>query len=154
MEWTHDGYTISDDRSRLDVDAIHRYLSEESYWARGIPRERVERGLRNSLCFGLYRGDELVGFARAITDRASFAYLADVFVLDPHRGRGLGIWLVETVLGHPDLQDLRQFILGTADAHSLYERFGWKPLERIERFMSIERLPEELYGEPPGDAAA
>jgi GNAT superfamily N-acetyltransferase len=148
MEWARDdGYTISDDRSRLDVDVIHRYLSEESYWSPGIPRDVVERGLDNSLNFGLYAGDgELAGFARAITDRACIGYLGDVFVLEPHRGRGLGVWLVETVLAHPDLQGLRRFFLATADAHELYGRFGWKPLEEVEIFMSIERDPRELYG--------
>ena len=144
---TRGPYEIDDDRDRLDREAIHRYLSGESYWAPGIPRERVDKAIDGSLCFGVYRGGELVGFARAVTDRATFAYLADVFVLESERGNGLGVWLVETVLEHPDLQGLRQFILGTADAHSLYERFGWRPLERVERFMSIERKPEDIYGD-------
>ena len=146
MERARDGYVISDDPSRLDRDLIHRFLSEESYWSPGIPREVVDRALDNSLCFGVYHRDEQAAFARAVTDRATFAYLADVFVVDAHRGRGLGKWLVEPVLQHPDLQGLRQFILGTWDAHRLYERYGWRPLERVERFMSIERNPEDLYG--------
>jgi ribosomal protein S18 acetylase RimI-like enzyme len=146
MERDRDGYLISDDPARLDRALIHRFLSEESYWAAGIPRDLVERALDNSICFGVYRGGEQVGFARAVTDRATFAYLSDVFVLDEHRGLGLGQWLVETVLEHPDLQGLRQFILGTWDAHSLYERFGWHPLERPERFMTIEYRPEDIYG--------
>ena len=105
----------------------------------------MDRALDNSICFGVYRGEEQVAFARVVTDRATFGYLADVFVVDAHRGRGLGKWLVEAVLDHPELQGLRQFILGTWDAHGLYERFGWRPLKRVERFMSIERRPEDLY---------
>ena len=146
MERERDGYVISDDPSRLDRALIHRFLSEESYWAPGIPRELVDRALDNSICFGVYSGGEQVAFARAVTDRATFAYLADVFVVGAHRGRGIGKWLVEAVLEHPDLQDLRQFVLGTWDAHALYERYGWRPLERAERFMSIEYRPEDLYG--------
>jgi GNAT superfamily N-acetyltransferase len=145
MERARDGYVISDDPARLDRDLIHRFLSEESYWSPGIPRQVVDRALDNSICFGVYAGSEQVAFARAVTDRATFAYLADVFVVESHRGRGLGQWLVETVLEHRDLQGLRQFILGTWDAHGLYEQFGWRPLERVERFMSIEHMPEDLY---------
>src|SRR3954453_19837493 len=101
MEWTRDGYTISDDPARVDVDAVHRYLSEESYWAPGVPRDVVERSIAGSLPFGLYAPNgALAGFARAVTDRAVFAYVADVFVLDAHRGRGLGIWLVQTPPAH------------------------------------------------------
>jgi GNAT superfamily N-acetyltransferase len=108
---------------------VHRFLSEEAYWSPGVSRERVERSIENSIVFGLYHGAEQIGFARVVTDRAAFAYLADVFVISEHRGRGLGKWLVETVLSHPDLQGLRKFILGTADAHSLYERFGFRPVD-------------------------
>jgi GNAT superfamily N-acetyltransferase len=122
-------YTISTDRERLDIDLIHRFLSEESYWAPGVRRDVVERSIANSLCFGLHRGSEQVGFARVVTDRAAFAYLADVFVVRAHRGRGLGKWLIETVIAHPDLQNLRRFFLGTADAHSLYERYGFRPID-------------------------
>ena len=146
MEQARDGYVISDDPARLDRDLIHRFLSEESYWAPGIPRDVVERALDNSICFGVYADGEQVAFARAVTDQATFGYLADVFVVEAHRGHGLGQWLVEAVLEHPDLQGLRQFILGTWDAHGLYERYGWRPLERVERFMSIEHQPEDLYG--------
>jgi GNAT superfamily N-acetyltransferase len=151
MERARDDYMISDDRSRLDRELIHRFLSEEAYWSPGIPRAVVDRALDNSICFGIYHGDELAAFARVVTDRATFGYLADVFVVDAHRGRGLGKWLVETVLEHPDLQGLRQFILGTADAHELYERFGWRPLPDPGRFMTIERKPGDIYG-PPGGA--
>ncbi len=129
MEWSRGEYVISTERERLDLDLVHRFLSEESYWAPGVERELVERSIENSLCFGLYDGNGQVGFARVVTDRAAFAWLADVFVLSDHRGRGLGKWLVETVLAHPDLQRLRRFFLGTADAHSLYERYGFRPAD-------------------------
>jgi GNAT superfamily N-acetyltransferase len=129
LEWERGEYSISTDADRLDIDLIHRFLSEESYWAPGVKREIVERSIENSLSFGLYRGSGQVGFARVVTDRAAFAYLADVFVLPGDRGRGLGKWLVETVLSHPDLQNLRRFFLGTADAHSLYERHGFRPVD-------------------------
>ena len=129
MEWRRGEYVISTERERLDLDVVHRFLSKESYWAQGVERELVERSIENSLCFGLYDNDGQVGFARVVTDRAAFAWLADVFVLADHRGRGLGKWLVETVLAHPDLQQLRRFFLGTADAHSLYERYGFRPAD-------------------------
>jgi GNAT superfamily N-acetyltransferase len=121
-------YTISTDPARLDLDLVHRFLSEEAYWSPGVSRETVERSIRHSIVFGLYRGSEQVGFARVVSDRAAIAYLADVFVVSDHRDRGLGKWLIETVLSHPDLQGLRRFFLGTADAHSLYERFGFRPV--------------------------
>src|SRR4051794_34275340 len=111
-EWRRGEYVISTDRARLDLDLVHRFLSEDAYWSPGIARDLVERSIRNSLCFGLYDGEGQVGFARVVTDRAAFAYLADVFVVPEHRGGGLGKWLVETVLSHPDLQDLRRFFLG------------------------------------------
>jgi GNAT superfamily N-acetyltransferase len=129
MEWRRNECLISTDAQGLDLDVIHRFLSEESYWAPGVTREVVARSIENSICFGLYGASGQVGFARVITDRAAFAYLADVFVLPEHRGRGLGKWLVETVLSHPDLQNLRRFFLGTADAHSLYERYGFRPID-------------------------
>jgi GNAT superfamily N-acetyltransferase len=130
MQWERGEYLISTAPERLDLDVIHRFLSEESYWAPGVEREVVARSIENSLCFGLYHGDVQVGFARVVTDRAAFAWLADVFVLPAHRGRGLGKWLVETVLAHPDLRGLRRFMLGTADAHSLYERYGFGPVDQ------------------------
>jgi GNAT superfamily N-acetyltransferase len=129
VEWRRGGYSISTDPERLDIDIIHRFLRADSYWAAGVEREIVERSIENSICFGLYDDSRQVGFARVVTDRAAFAYLADVFVLPDHRGRGLGKWLVETVLSHPDLQGLRRFVLGTADAHSLYERHGFRPVD-------------------------
>ena len=146
MEWKRDGLTISTDRSRLDRDAIHEFL-RGSYWARGIPRELVDRAIDNSLCFGLYDGDRLVGFARAITDFTTFAYLSDVFVLESHRGRGLGTWFMETVLSHPDLQNLRRWMLATADAHGLYQKVGFTALSKPERIM--EKLLANAYGAGP-----
>jgi len=135
MEWTRADYLISTDPGRLDRDAIWRFL-RTSYWSPGIPREVVERGIENSLVFGLFESSGAqAGFARAVTDRARFAWLADVFVLEQHRGRGLGVWLVQTVLAHPDLGGLR-LVLGTADAHGLYERFGFRtvdPARMMER---------------------
>jgi GNAT superfamily N-acetyltransferase len=139
-----DGYAISADPGRIDVDFVHRYLSEESYWARGVPRELVARSIANSLCFGLYGPDgRQAGFARVVTDRASFAWLADVFVDDRHRGRGLGKALVATLLRHPELQGLRRFMLSTADAHGLYTPFGFAPPSRPERLLAI--VPPDPY---------
>ncbi len=129
MEWRRGDYVISTDATSLDLEVIHRFLSEEAYWSRGVERAVVERSIANSVCFGLYGAAGQVGFARVVTDRAAVAYLGDVFVLPEHRGRGLGKWLVETVLAHPDLQALRLFFLGTADAHSLYERYGFRPID-------------------------
>ena len=147
MEWTRDGYTISDDPARVDVDAVQRYLSQESYWAPGVPRDVVERSIAWSLPFGLYAPDgSLAGFARAVTDRAVFAYLADVFVLEAHRGHGLGVWLMEVVMEHPELQGMRRWVLYTEDAHGLYERFGFGPAATPERYMELVREAGQLYG--------
>lgn len=135
------GYRISTDTSEMNVEIIHRYLSESSYWAKNIPIEVVARSIRNSFCFGVFQGSEQVGFARMITDRATFGYLADVFILPEHRGRGLSKWLVTTIHVHPDLQGLRRWLLGTLDAHGLYAQFGWQPLPEtiVSRFMQIHQ---------------
>jgi len=135
-------YRISTDPRRLDLDVIHGFLAG-SYWARGVPREVVQRSLEGSLCFGVFDGASQVGFARVVTDRATFAYLADVFVLESHRGRGLALWLMECILQHPDLQGLRRWALATRDAHGLYSRVGFTPLHRPESFM--ERLDRDVY---------
>ncbi len=133
------GYEISTDPARLDVDYVHAFLTG-SYWSPGIPRETVERAIAGSLNFGLYAPDGApAGFARVVSDNATFAYLADVFVDPDHRGRGLGVWLVETVLAHPDLQGLRRWALATADAHELYARFGFAPPSRPDHQLFIER---------------
>ena len=133
------GYEISTDPARLDLDVIHGYL-REAYWSPGVPRDVVERSIARSLCFGLYAPDGAqAGFARVVTDGATFAWIADVFVLEPHRGRGLGVWLMETLLAHPELQGLRRTVLATNDAHGLYERFGFEPLPTPERWMALVR---------------
>ena len=133
--WHQDDYSISTDRSRLDLDLIHNYLSNESYWATGRGREVVERSIENSLAFGIYKGDQQVGFARIVTDYATFAWVADVFVLPDHRGIGLSKWLMEVIIEHPQLQAFRRWVLSTKDAHGLYERFGFIKLHRPERWM-------------------
>jgi len=125
---------ISTDAARLDLDAIHAYLST-SYWAAGRSRELVAKSVANSLCFGVYDGARQVGLARVVTDRATFAYLCDVYVLESHRGRGIGKQLMRAVVAHPDLQGLRRFQLVTRDAHTLYEPFGFTPLAQPERHM-------------------
>jgi len=127
---------VSTDRGRLQIDVVHAFLAR-SYWAEGIPRNTVERSIANSLCFGLYDGAGQVGFARVITDRATYAYLADVFVLESHRGRGLSAWLMECIRSHPELQGLRRWGLVTRDAHGLYRKFGFRELRHPERFMEI-----------------
>lgn len=125
---------ISSDPNRLDVALIHRWLSEESYWARGRSMELVQRSIANSLCFGVYHGGRQIGFARVVTDRTTFAWLADVFVLDGYRGRGYGKSLVAAALAHPELQGLRRWLLATKDAHTLYEQFDFTPVPP-DRFM-------------------
>jgi GNAT superfamily N-acetyltransferase len=148
MEHVHrerGGYLVSSDPARLDVDAIHAFLTT-SYWSPGIPRTVVERAIAGSLCFGLFAGDRQIGFARVITDRATFAYLADVYVLDEHRGRGLGTWLIETVVAHPALRGLRRFVLVTRDAHGLYEKFGFRAIKSPENYMELHR--PDAYADP------
>jgi len=120
-------YLITTDASRLDVDVIYNYLSQ-SYWAAGIPRHIVEKSIDNSLCFGVFHQGAQVGFARLITDKATFAYLADVFILPGYRGKGLSKLLMEVIHSHPELQNLRRWMLATRDAHGLYSQFGWQPL--------------------------
>jgi GNAT superfamily N-acetyltransferase len=135
QSWQRGDYSISSDGARLDLDLIHNYLSNESYWATGRSREVVERSIHNSLPFGIYHGNDQVGFARIVTDYATFAWVADVFVLPEYRGRGLSKWLMEVIITHPDLQGFRRWVLSTKDAHGLYERFGFIPLHRPERWM-------------------
>ena len=136
-------YEISADPARLDLDVIHGYLTR-SYWSPGIPRETVERAVANSLCFGIYTTDGAqVGFARLITDKATYAYLADVFVLEEHRGKSMSKRLMETIIAHPQLQGLRRWTLATRDAHELYARYGFTPLANPSRFM--ERHTPDVY---------
>ena len=127
------------DPARLDIDVIHTFLSEESYWSKGIPRDVVERAIAHSLCFGMYKDGAQVGFARVVSDHATFALLADVFVLDGHRGKGLSKWLMQVVVAHPDLQGLRRLLLLTSDAHELYRKFGFTEIGNAWRFMEVLR---------------
>jgi GNAT superfamily N-acetyltransferase len=131
-------YSISTNPNRLDLGAIHGFLSR-SFWAEAIPKKLVAKSIRNSLCFGVFHEREQVGFARVVTDRATFAYLCDVYILESHRGKGLSTWLIEAVMAHPDLQGLRRFQLVTRDAHGLYTRFGFGAPKHPERHMEIFR---------------
>ena len=141
-EWQRGAYTISTDNNRLDMSLIHNFLTQ-SYWAKGIPFETVKRSIEHSLSFGLYQNQQQVGFARLVTDYATFAYLADVFILEPFRNQGLSKWLLEVVMAHPELQGFRRWILGTKDAHGLYRQYGFTELKWPERFM--ERLVPDIY---------
>jgi GNAT superfamily N-acetyltransferase len=142
-------YEIDTAKDRLDIGLIHHFLSECSHWARGIPREKLERAIANSLCFGLYRDGGQIGFARAVTDAATFAYLSDVFVIDGHRNAGLGRFLVETVLDHEPLQGLRLWMLVTRDAASLYRRCGFGNLAADRTY--LHRFDPEAYGKAAAD---
>ena len=130
-------YTISTERNKLDLKFIHQFLSTQAYWCLNIPFATVKRSVENSLCFGVYHGDQQVGFARVITDYATIAYLGDVFVVREHRGRGLSKELIGEIMRHPDLQGLRRWILLTSDAHGLYRQFGWLPIAYPDRYMEI-----------------
>jgi GNAT superfamily N-acetyltransferase len=135
FEWQRDEYVVSTDKSRLDLGVIHRYLSEEAYWAQGRTADVVAQSIAHSECFGLYRGAEQVGFARAVTDYATFAWVADVFVLREYRGQGLGHWLMECVVSHPEMQNMRRWTLATRDAHEVYRSVGFKELPNPEKWM-------------------
>jgi GNAT superfamily N-acetyltransferase len=130
-------YLVSTDPARLDPIAIHAFLATSSYWAEAIPLDVVRRSLEGSLCFGLYGPEGQIGLARVITDRATFAYLCDVYVLPAYRGQGLGLWLMQCVMGSPQLQGLRRWLLATADAHRLYAQVGFRVTETPERIMEI-----------------
>jgi GNAT superfamily N-acetyltransferase len=135
MIWERAPYRITDDPNAVDLDVVHRFLTT-SYWSPGVPKDVVARGVAHSLPFSILLGERQVGFARAVTDRATFAYLADVFVLEDQRGQGLGAWLVETVLAHPELQGLRRWLLATRDAHALYRKFGFTAISDVSRLMT------------------
>lgn len=143
MKYRNGEYEIDTDKRRLDIAAIHRFLSRESYWAKNRTLEQTLTAIENSLCFGLYKGRELVGFTRVITDKATFAYVGDVFVLEAHRGRGLSKWLMKTIVEQPDLQGLRRWLLATKDAHGLYEKYDFRELVHPERWM--ERTALDAY---------
>ncbi|MEJ7624706.1 MAG: GNAT family N-acetyltransferase [Pyrinomonadaceae bacterium] len=143
MEESREGFTISTDPGRLDVNVIHGFLSENSYWAADRTREQTQTAIDNSICFGVYIGERQIGFARVVSDRATFAYIGDVFVIEEFRGRALAKWLMETIVGHPDLQGLRRWLLATRDAHGLYDQFGFAGLSHPERWM--ERTAPDAY---------
>ena len=144
LETHRDRFTISTDPARLDIDAIVDMLAR-AYWAIGRPRERTERGIKNSLVFGVYAEDKQIGVARVISDYSIFAYLCDVFIHEDYRAHGLGKWLIQTILEHPDLREMRRWVLVTNDAHGLYKQFGFTSLEDPERWMQMFKLfPEEI----------
>jgi len=143
MEFKRDGFVISTDRSRLDVDSIQKFLAEDSYWARERTPEQTKTAIENSICFGVFDSDRQIGFARVVSDRATFAYVGDVYIISGFRGRGLSKWLMEVIVGHPELQGLRRWVLATRDAHSLYEKFGFMELVHPERWM--ERPAPNAY---------
>ncbi|MEN3331141.1 MAG: hypothetical protein V7641_506 [Blastocatellia bacterium] len=144
-EWKRGEFTISTERARLDLNLIHEFLTT-SYWAAGIPLDVVKRSIEHSLAFGVYQGDRQVGFARLITDYATFAYLADVFIIEEYRGQGLAKWLIEVIIGHPDLQGLRRWMLATRDAHMLYSQAGFVEIKSPESWM--ERHATNVYAKP------
>ena len=131
------GFQLSTDKALLDFETIYHYLHDESYWATGIPVERMQRAIQNSMCFGIYKDGKQAGFARVVTDMASFGYICDVFVLTEYRGLGLSKWLIQSIVDHPDLQGLRRWSLATADAHGLYKQFGFVPLNKPANWMEI-----------------
>ena len=149
MRWNHPaGFVADDDTSRIDLDVVHGFLST-AYWSPGIPRDVLARAISSSLNLGVYSAaGAQVGFARAVTDRATFAWIADVFVLPSHRGHGLGRFVVSTLLDHPDLQGLRRTLLATADAHNLYRSYGFEDLADPTRFLAVTRDPTTLYSQP------
>ena len=144
MQWRQGGFEVSDDAARLDRAMVHRFIALDSYWAKGIPRQTMDKAIDNSPCFGLYGPGGQLGFARVVTDRSTYAYLCDVFVDEAERGAGLGEWLMACVLAHPELQGLRRFSLMTKDAHALYARFGFKPMVDATRYLEIHRA--NAYG--------
>lgn len=132
-----DEYCISTEKSKLDLNAIHNFLSTQSYWCLNIPFEKVKKSIENSLNFGLYFKDQQIGFARIISDFSTMAYLGDVYVLPEHRGKGLSKWMMQVIMSHPELQGLRRWMLLTADAHGLYKQFGWAQVANPDRYMEI-----------------
>jgi GNAT superfamily N-acetyltransferase len=147
MEWRRDNFRVSCDPAAVDREAVAAFLAS-SYWAQGIPRGTVEKSIDGSLCFALLDGARQVGFARVVSDRATIAYLGDVYVLPEYRGRGLGKWLIHCVMSHPELQGLRRWILVTADAHELYRPHGFKALARAEGYMELHNPAVYRPGEP------
>lgn len=136
-ERTHESFLLSTDPAKIDLPTVHRYLSESSYWAKNIPFDVFRTSVQNALCFGIYENGRQAGFARVITDRATFGYIGDVFILDAYRGRGLSKWLMQCILEHPELQGFRRWILATADAHGLYAQSGFHSLAKPDRWMEL-----------------
>src|SRR5437879_10303721 len=145
-EWQRGEYTISTDNERLDLAIIHDFISNHSYWGRGRRIKTVQRSLDHSLNFGIFKNDQQVGFARVVTDFATFAWVADLFILEEHRGQGLAKWLMKSILSHPELQGFRRWVLATKDAHELYRKFGFQELRRPERWM--ERQDPQMQEAP------
>ena len=145
MEYTvtKDDYIISTDKSKIDIEYVHQFLAN-SYWSPGVPIETVKRAMENSLSFGVYENGSQVGYARMITDKATFAYLADVFIDEEYRGKGLGKWFVKMILAHPGLQGLRGIMLATRDAHKLYEQLGFRGIPNPERYMVYNPAPDKI----------
>ena len=130
-------FCISTEKGRLDIDAIHEFLSTKAYWCLNIPKDKVQTAIENSFCFGVYQEKEQIGFARVITDFSTIAYLGDVYIVEEKRGQGVSKWLIETVMNHPDLQGLRRWILLTGDAHGLYRQFGWTDIADPTKWMEL-----------------
>ncbi len=147
-EWGHGDYVISTDQDRLDYSVIYDYLCKTSYWAAGRPMHVIRKSMRRSLPFGLYKGDRQIGFARVVSDYATFAWVADVFILEEFRGQGLSKWLMEVIVSHPELQGLRRWMLATRDAHGLYQQYGFtalaNPARIMERFIDPPNYAEVL----------
>ena len=147
LSWKNSqGFEISTDSSKVDIDRLFQFLSSETYWSKGIPKKLVIESVNHSLNFSLLSPNSgFIGFARVVTDFSTFGWLADVFIDKEYRGKKLGVWLIETISNHPDLQNLRNFLLFTKDAHDLYKKFGWKHLENPEIMLAKKKTPEELY---------
>jgi GNAT superfamily N-acetyltransferase len=137
MNWYRESFIISDEKEKLHPEYIHGYLSKKSYWAEDIPLDIVKKSIDGSVCFGVYENQQQIGFARVVTDKATFGYLADVFIDENYRGKGLSKWLMEIIMNYPELQGLRRWMLGTRDAHGLYAKFGFEPLENPKRVMHV-----------------
>jgi GNAT superfamily N-acetyltransferase len=135
-------YFITTDKTKIDIIVVHNYLCNESYWAKNIPIELVKQAIENSVCFSIFYIEEQIGFARVITDKATFGYLADVFIIEEHKGKGLGKWFIQTILDHEELQGFRSWMLATKDAHGLYEKFGFKLTSDTTRIMRKQGISE------------